>query len=42
MWEGDRIFLELMEKGAPFFHLSLSYIGDHLHKAILNGKALAL
>ncbi len=40
MWEGDRIFLKLIEEGAPFFTLSLSYIGDRLQKAVLNGKEL--
>ncbi|MBQ7936343.1 MAG: 8-oxo-dGTP diphosphatase [Clostridia bacterium] len=32
-WEGDHIFLELLEKKAPFFHLSLVYEGDRLTKA---------
>ena len=39
-WEGDRIFLRLLEEGEPFFHLELSYEGDNLVKAILNKKAL--
>ena len=39
-WEGDRIFLRLLEEKAPFFHLSLSYEGDNLVKAILNEKPL--
>lgn len=39
-WEGDRIFLRLMESGAPFFSLKLRYEGDHLAEAVLNGKAL--
>ncbi len=39
-WEGDRIFLRLMESGAPFFSLKLCYEGDRLAEAVLNGKAL--
>jgi len=30
LWEGDRIFLELLEKDAPFFHLILNYENDNL------------
>ena len=39
-WEGDRIFLRLMESGAPFFSLKLRYEGDRLAEAVLNGKVL--
>jgi 8-oxo-dGTP diphosphatase len=39
-WEGDKIFLELMWKDAPFFLLKLRYSGDRLVEAILNGKSL--
>ncbi len=39
-WEGDRIFLRLLEENAPFFHLELAYEGDTLVKAILNKKPL--
>ncbi len=39
-WEGDKIFLKLLEERAPFFHLELAYEGDRLVKAILNKKAL--
>lgn len=38
MWEGDGIFLRLMEEGIPFFSLKLCYKGEHLEQAILNGK----
>ncbi len=41
-WEGDKIFLRLLEEGAPFFSLKLSYTGDCLDYAILNGKRLDL
>lgn len=40
MWEGDRIFLKLLEDGAPFFELTLKYYGDRLTQAILNGDEL--
>ena len=40
MWEGDRIFLRLLERGDPFFSLKLSYDGDALVSAALNGKPL--
>lgn len=41
-WEGDRIFLRLLEEGAPFFSLKLCYEGDCLVCAALNGKELAV
>ena len=37
MWEGDRIFLDLLEQDAPFFSLKLRYQGDRLAEAVLNG-----
>lgn len=40
MWEGDRIFLELLDKPCPFFSLKLTYNGDRLTQAVLNGKEL--
>lgn len=40
MWEGDRIFLRLLEEDAPFFSLKLRYEGDRLVQAALNGKEL--
>ena len=39
-WEGDKIFLRLLEEGAPFFSLKLCYEGDRLTYAALNGKEL--
>ncbi len=39
-WEGDKIFLRLLEENAPFFHLDLTYEGDRLISAILDGKEL--
>lgn len=40
-WEGDRIFLRLIEEDAPFFSLKLRYEGEHLAYAALNGKEMA-
>ena len=40
IWEGDRIFLRLLEEDVPFFSLKLRYTGDHLAEAVLNGKAI--
>ena len=40
MWEGDRIFLNLLERGEPFFDLTLRYRGETLERAELNGRAL--
>lgn len=42
MWEGDKIFLDLLWQDAPFFRLSLHYQGDRLLKAILNGDELRI
>ena len=38
IWQGDKIFFDLLAKDAPFFHLELHYEGDTLTKAILDGK----
>lgn len=40
LWEGDKIFLKLLKENAPFFSLKLTYEGDVLRKAVLDGKAL--
>ena len=42
LWEGDRIFLRLLDSDAPFFSLKLSYQGDALTEAVLNGEVLSL
>ena len=39
-WEGDRIFLDLLWKDAPFFLLKLRYEGDKLMEAVLDGKKI--
>ncbi len=40
IWEGDKIFLELLEEDVPFFSLKLCYIGDDLVEAVLNGEKI--
>ena len=42
IWEGDRIFLCLLDTDVPFFSLKLCYTGDRLTQAVLNGEALSL
>lgn len=40
LWEGDKIFLRLLEENVPFFSLKLVYRGDLLEKAVLNGTTM--
>ena len=40
MWEGDKIFLRLLQDKRDFFSLKLSYEGQKLISAVLNGKVL--
>lgn len=40
LWEGDKIFLRLLDMDEPFFSLKLKYEGDTLVLAQLNGKRL--
>jgi 8-oxo-dGTP diphosphatase len=42
VWEGDRIFLRLLTEEAPFFLMKLTYEGDALVSANLDGKELPL
>jgi len=42
MWEGDKIFLDLLWQDAPFFLLTLRYEGDRLVEAVLDGKPLRI
>ncbi len=42
LWEGDNIFFRLMNENAPFFSLKLSYRGDRLTEAVLDGTRLEL
>lgn len=39
-WEGDRLFLRLLEQDEPFFNLRLRYAGETLAAAALNGREL--
>jgi 8-oxo-dGTP diphosphatase len=40
IWEGDKIFLRLIEEKSPFFSLKLEYQGDTLINAVLNGEKI--
>lgn len=40
MWEGDAIFLKLLDSDRPFFSLKLSYRQDMLVGAVLDGKVI--
>ena len=40
MWKGDVIFLKLIEENSPFFLLKLTYRGDELVSALLDGQEL--
>ena len=40
IWEGDKIFFRLLEEQAGFFSLKLSYVGDRLTEAVLDGRRL--
>jgi 8-oxo-dGTP diphosphatase len=40
LWEGDEIFLRLLDSDEPFFSLKLKYEGEALVLAQLNGKTL--
>ncbi len=42
IWDGDEIFLRLLAEEHPFFSLKLSYAGDRLIEAVLDGKPLPL
>lgn len=43
LWEGDRIFLKLiLDDNQPFFSLKLTYKGDDLVDARLDGKTLVV
>ena len=40
IWQGDKIFFKLLAEDAPFFHLELTYDGDVLVKAVLDGVSM--
>ena len=41
MWEGDKIFLDLLQTDEPFFSLKLVYEGEKLCEAWLNERKLS-
>ena len=38
LWEGDRVFLRLLDECEDFFSLKLVYEGDRLVSCALNGR----
>lgn len=40
IWEGDKIFLRLLDKDIPFFSLKLQYEGSRLAGAVLNEETI--
>ena len=40
IWEGDKLFFRLLDEDIPFFSLKLTYVGETLTSATLNGKPL--
>ena len=40
LWEGDKIFLRLLDANEPFFSLKLQYQGEKLVFAALNGRKI--
>lgn len=40
IWEGDKIFLRLLDQERPFFSLKLEYQGERLASAVLDGKRM--
>ena len=40
LWQGDKIFLKLIEEKTPFFSLKLQYEGETLTNAVLNGEKI--
>ena len=42
IWQGDKIFFDLLDRDVPFFHLELFYQGEALVRAVLDGRELTL
>ena len=40
LWQGDRIFLRLLDSETPFFSLKLQYVGEKLVSAELDGNKI--
>ena len=41
LWEGDRVFLRLLDSDSPFFSLKLCYEGEKLVHTELNGTPIS-
>lgn len=42
LWDGDRIFLNMMTENTPYFEMKLIYRGDRLSKCVVDGKETEL
>ena len=42
LWEGDKLFLELLTKDVPFFSMKLKYVGEELVFAAVNGEEIKM
>ena len=42
LWEGDRVFLNLIKEDSPFFHLTLFYEGERLAKVQMDDGGITL
>ena len=40
IWEGDKVFLRLLKERETFFSLKLVYEGEHLARAMLDGREM--
>ena len=40
IWEGDKLFFELLSRDEPFFLMTLHYSGEKLVKAVVNGEVV--
>ena len=41
LWEGDKIFLRLIDNPCPFFSLKLVYENEHLVRVLLDGRQMS-
>lgn len=42
LWQGDKLFLRLLQTEKDFFSLKLRYAGDHLVQAVRDGRPLPI
>jgi len=42
LWEGDKVFFRLLDRGEPFFSLKLCYYGEKLVQTVVNGNLTEL